>query len=171
MAEAPGDIVEVDTLDMRPLPGVVLKHFTARDIVSRWDVLEAHSRATSRTASAFLDVLLERMPFPVRAIQVDGSSEFKDAFEAECQKKGIKLFVLPPRSPQLNGHVESAQRTHAEEFYELTDSSFDIAELNQALRTWGHVYANVRPHQSLGHLTPYQFLQKYHHNRKEVMCH
>ena len=171
VAEAPGDIVEVDTLDVRPLPGVVLKHFTARDIVSRWDVLEAHSRATSRSASAFLDVLLERMPFPVRAIQVDGGSEFKDAFEAECQKKGIKLFVLPPRSPELNGHVESAQRTHTEEFYELTDSSFDIAELNQALRTWEHVYDTVRPHQSLGYLTPYQFLQQYHHNRKEVMCH
>ncbi len=171
VAEAPGDIVEVDTLDVRPLPGVILKHFTARDIVSRWDVLEAHSRATSCTASAFIDVLLERMPFPVRAIQVDGGSEFEDAFEAECQKRGIKLFVLPPRSPKLNGHVERAQRTHTEEFYELTDSSFDIAELNQALRKWEHVYDTVRPHQSLGYLTPYQFLQQYHHNRKEVMCH
>jgi len=36
--EKPGDIVEVDTLDVRPLPGVILKHFTARDIISRWDV-------------------------------------------------------------------------------------------------------------------------------------
>jgi putative transposase len=35
VAEAPGDIVEVDTLDVRPLPGVVLKHFTARDVISR----------------------------------------------------------------------------------------------------------------------------------------
>jgi transposase len=34
VAEKPGDIVEVDTLDVRPLPGVILKHFTARDIIS-----------------------------------------------------------------------------------------------------------------------------------------
>jgi len=34
VAEAPGDIVEVDTLEVKPLPGVTLKHFTARDIVS-----------------------------------------------------------------------------------------------------------------------------------------
>jgi hypothetical protein len=27
------------------------------------------------------------------------------------------------------------------------------------------------PQQYLGYLTPYQFLQQYHHNRKEVMCH
>lgn len=171
VAEAPGDIVEVDTLDVRPLPGVVLKHFTARDIVSRWDVLEAHTRATSRTASAFIDALLERMPFPVKAIQVDGGSEFEDLFETECQKRGIHLFVLPPRSPKLNGHVERAQRTHTEEFYEVTDCNFDITELNEALREWERVYDTVRPHQSLGYLTPQQFLQQYHHNREEVMCH
>jgi hypothetical protein len=28
-----GAIVEVDTLDVRPLPGMILKHFTARDII------------------------------------------------------------------------------------------------------------------------------------------
>ncbi|MBA7572870.1 hypothetical protein ES708_14657 [subsurface metagenome] len=88
VAKKPGDIVEVDTLDVRPLPGVILKHFTARDVISRWDVLEAHSRATSNTASGFIEVLLKRMPFPIRAIQVDGGSEFQDAFERECQKRG-----------------------------------------------------------------------------------
>src|SRR3990170_5053663 len=39
LAKQPGDLVEVDTVDLRPVPGVILKHFTARDVVSRWDVL------------------------------------------------------------------------------------------------------------------------------------
>ena len=171
VAKAPGDIVEVDTLDIRPLPGVILKHFTARDIISRWDVLEVHTRATSNTASGFIDVLLKRMPFPIKAIQVDGGSEFQDAFERECQERGIKLFVLPPRSPKLNGHVERAQRTHTEEFYEVTEASFEIGELNQALLKWEKVYNTIRPHQSLGYLTPQQFLQQYQQKRREVMCH
>lgn len=172
VAKAPGDIVQVDTLDVRPLPGVILKHFTARDIIARWDVLEAHTRATSKTASAFIDTLLKRMPFPVRAIQVDGGSEFQDVFEEECRKRDIKLFVLPPRSPKLNGHVERAQRTHTEEFYEITESDFTIAELNRALLRWETIYNTVRPHQALGYLTPKEFLECYQHNqRKEVMCH
>jgi hypothetical protein len=50
----PGDLVEVDTLDVRPIPGVVFKQFTARDVVSRWDVLQAHTRATAQTATQFL---------------------------------------------------------------------------------------------------------------------
>lgn len=40
----PGDLVQVDTLDVRPIPGVVFKQFTARDVISRWDVIQAHTR-------------------------------------------------------------------------------------------------------------------------------
>jgi len=166
VAREPGDIVEVDTLDVRPLPTVVLKHFTARDVISKWDVLEAHSRASSHTAAEFMDTLLERMPFPVKVIQVDGGSEFQDAFEEECQRRGIKLFILPPRSPKLNGHVERAQRTHTEEFYEVTDTSFELTQLNQALLEWEKVYNTVRPHQALGYLTPEEFLKHYQQNKR-----
>ncbi len=122
----PGDLVQLDTLDIRPLPGVVIKHFTAHDVISRWDVLSVHSRATVTTAAHFLDTLRSRMPFPVRTIQVDGGSEFEAIFEEECQRRGIKLFVLPPRSPKLNGAVERVHRTHTEEFYEVTESSFEL---------------------------------------------
>ena len=48
----PGDLVQLDTLDVRPVPGIVLKHFTARDVVSRWDVVEAHTGTTATTAAA-----------------------------------------------------------------------------------------------------------------------
>ena len=65
----PGDLVQLDTLDVRPLPGVILKQFTARDVVSRWDVLDVYSRATAGTASQFLTVMKARTPFPIRAIQ------------------------------------------------------------------------------------------------------
>ncbi len=43
-----------------------------------------------------LDTLEGRMSFPVKAIQVDGGSEFEAIFEEECRKRGIKLFILPP---------------------------------------------------------------------------
>jgi putative transposase len=70
VAKAPGDLVEVDTADIRFLPGEVYKHFTARDVVGRWDVLDVHHRATGQAAASFLDAILERMPFQVRAIRL-----------------------------------------------------------------------------------------------------
>ena len=161
-AKEPGDIVQVDTLDIRPLPGVALKHFTARDVVSRWDVVEVHTRATSSLAAQFLDSVQRRLPFPLKAVQVDGGSEFQAHFESACQERGIRLFVLPPRSPKLNGHVERAQRTHTEEFYELYDGELDIEPLNHALLHWEHVYNTIRPHHSLDGLTPAEYLVKCH---------
>ena len=99
------------------------------------------------------------MPFPAKAIQADGGLESEAIFEEECQKRGIKLFVLPPRSPKLNGAVERAHQTHTEEFYEVTDSSFDLPQLREELLGWEEVYNTVRPHQALGYVTPLKFLE------------
>ncbi len=166
-----GDLVQLDTLDVMPLPGVLLKHFTAHDVISRWNIISVYSRATANTATDFLDTLEKRMPFPVKAIQVDGGSEFEAILEEECQRRGIKLFVLPPRSPKLNGGVERAHRTHTEEFYEVTESSFDLAELREELLEWEGVYNTVRPHQALDYVTPLKFLEQRKECQERRMCH
>lgn len=169
--ERPGDLVQIDTLDVRPLPNMILKHFTARDMVSRWDVLEVFDRASSRTAARFLDTLLKRMPFPVRAIQVDGGSEFQAAFELACQQRGVRLFVLPPRSPKLNGRVERAHRTHKEEFYETYLDDLRLPTINRALRSWELVYNTVRPHHALDGLTPREYIQLKHPDLVPTLSH
>jgi len=169
--DQPGDLVEIDTKELRPTPGVVLKHFSARDVVSRWDVLEVHARATSLAAARFLDVLLDRMPFRIAALQVDGGSEFAAEFELACQQRELPLFVLPPRSPKLNGAVERAHRTHNEEFYQVIPESWSVPALNRQLQAWERTYNCVRPHQALGYRTPQQFLTDWHSKRKEPKCH
>ena len=171
LAKEPGDLVEVDTVDLRPLPGVILKHFTARDVVSRWDVLAVYTRATANTAAQFLDAILERTPYKVKAIQVDGGSEFKADFEVLCQARGLPLFVLPPRSPKLNGCVERANRTHREEFYEVFDLEWTVTSLRPDLLAWETTYNTIRPHKSLGYLTPREYITQWRSDRagKEVV--
>jgi len=154
----PGDLVELDTLDIRPLPERVWKQFTARDVVSRWDVVELGRRATAQAAAAVLDRLAERMPFGVRAISIDNGSEFMAEFETACEARGIRLFVLPPRSPKLHGAVERANRTHTEEFYEVTTAEPELEAFQAELRAWETVYNTIRPHQALGYLTPAEYL-------------
>ena len=166
----PGDLVEVDTLDVRPGAGQIFKPFTARDVLSRGDVCELASRATAGTAARMLTALKERMPFAIKAIQVDGGSEFMAEFEQACQRAKIRLFVLPPRSPKLNGHVERAQRTHTEEFYECCSAVPTVAALGTALREWERTYNEIRPHQSLGYLTPKQFWEAYQRDAKAALA-
>jgi transposase InsO family protein len=154
----PGDLVQLDTLDIRPVPGTILKQFTARDVVSRWDVCELRATASARQAVGILDALASRMPFPVRALSVDNGSEFMADFEQACAERGIALLTLPPRSPKLNGCVERANRTHTEEFYEVTDAEPELASLQAALLAWETTYNTIRPHQALGQLTPAEYL-------------
>jgi putative transposase len=154
----PGDLVQIDTIEIRPAADHPFKQFTARDVISRWDTLEVRRSATARMASGVLDALALRMPFPVRAISVDGGSEFMAEFEVACQARGIRLFILPPRSPKLHGSVERANRTHTEEFYEVTDAVLEPDAIRAELLAWERTYNTVRPHQALGYLTPAEYL-------------
>jgi putative transposase len=154
----PGDLVQLDTMYLTPLPGLERRHFSAVDVVSRWSVTGVRARATAGTATDFLDELEARTPFPIRALQVDGGSEFMAEFETACQARGLALFVLPPRSPKLNGHVERTNRTHRQEFWELYDGDLDLPPLQAALRAWEETYNHARPHQALGYQTPAEFL-------------
>ena len=163
----PGDLVEVDTMDVRPLPGVVFKQFTARDVVSRWDVIQAHTRATASAAAQFLDTL--QHPHAVSHSRRAGRWRLRVCRRVRTGLPAARpaLFVLPPRSPKLNGAVERANRTHTEEFYQVTACSLEMKKLNRELRHWEKIYNTVRPHQSLGYLTPLQFLLQLSSQRKE----
>jgi putative transposase len=64
-------------------------------------------------------------------------------FEQACAQLKIQLFVLPPRSPKLNGRVERAHRTHLDEFYAFHDPLGDLQELNAELRKWEYGYITI----------------------------
>ena len=84
-------------------------------MVSRWDVLDAHERATAGTAAAFLERVVAQMPFAVKAIQVDGGSELRRSSRMPVEIATSSYSSCRSRSPKLNGSVESARRTHTEE--------------------------------------------------------
>lgn len=150
----PGALVQVDTVHIRPPAGPQRRQFTAVDVVSRYAVLGVRSQATASTAAAFLDELVARMPCVVQAIQVDGGSEFMAEFEEACQQRGIALYVLPPRSPKLNGRVERMNGTCRREFWEWYDGELDLSILRPALQAFETYYNTQRLHQALAYRTP-----------------
>lgn len=154
----PGDLIQVDTKDVRPVPGKVFKQLTAVDVVSRCAAAEVGVGAKASTMTGHLDRMLSRLPFCPCAIQIDGGSEFKADFEAYCQKREIPLYVLPPYSPKLNGRVERLQRTFQEEFYDCYCDNFRLELLRPALARFEDDYNRCRPHQALGYLTPTEYL-------------
>lgn len=156
--EQSGDLVQLDTMHLRPLPRVEHYHVIAVDMVSRHSAVGVMGSATAGTATAFLAELVERAPFPIRAIQVDGGSEFKAAFEAACQEQGIALYALPPRSPKLSGRVERVNGMHRRDFWECYANDLDLPAMQAALHAWEQEYNTLRPHQALVYQIPAAFL-------------
>ena len=152
----PGDLIQLDTLHIyRPDGGGKRYQFTASDYISKHTARMAANVITSTAASGILDVIAERMPVPPKLIQVDGGSEFMKVFEAACASRGIRLFVLPPHSPKLNGVVERMNRTSREEIYDLAlHVNTTIEEHNQLLKEQDYIYNYIRPHEALGLITP-----------------
>ena len=167
-----GGLVQLDTVFVNLTPTKAIKHFTAYDPVAKWTVGKAFNRATAQAAASFLDKVLSDMPFPVKAIQVDGGSEFMAQFEAACQAKGVALYVLPPRRPQMNGAVERCNGAWRYEFYETYDLPSTVNQLNPILDSYQHLYNHHRPHGALAGKTPAQYLaaQSATRPRPSQMC-
>ena len=100
---------------------------------------------------------LSKTPFKLDSIQVDGGSEFRNRFEDACAKSNIELFVLPPRSPELNGCVERCNRTLRYEFYQLYDRLLSLIELGGALAKYMKLYNLYRPPRPLDLETPFSY--------------
>lgn len=154
----PGDLVQIDTLDVAVAHGSRFLQLSLVDTVCRWTAAEVRRGKAALTMTESLRRMEERLPFQLRAIQIDGGSEFKAEFEAYCQERRIRLFVLPPRSPKLNGMVERLQRSYRDEFYACIDLEPRLEPVQTALRSYEDTYNTIRPHQALGYRTPQEFL-------------
>jgi transposase InsO family protein len=158
-AKTPGELVQIDTLFVNIRPDKPIKHFTAYDPVAKWTVGRVSGHASASSAKSLLDKLIDDAPFTVRGIQVDGGAEFKSVFEAECQARGLELFVLPPKRPDLNGCVERAQSTWRYEFCATYDLPHRIDKLQAFVDAFAHRFNHHRPHDSLAGQTPAEYLQ------------
>jgi transposase InsO family protein len=155
----PGEIVQIDTLFVNVRPDKPIKQITAYDPVAKWTLGRVATSASARSATALLDKLLLEAPFAVTGIQVDGGSEFRAEFEEACRDRGLALFVLPPRRPQLNGAVERAQGSWRYEFYACFDLPHRIDKLQEHVDAFAHRFNHHRPHQALGGQTPAEYLK------------
>ena len=157
----PGELVQIDTLFVNVAPDKAIKHFTGYDPVAKWTAARVANQASAASARAFLDQLLAATPFQITGIQVDGGSEFRAEFEQACAEKGLNLFVLPPKRPQLNGAVERAQSSWRYEFYACHDLPHRLDKLQPLVDAFAHHFNHHRPHQALGDRTPAEYLSTF----------
>lgn len=115
----------------------------------------------SFTARGVIDVLehLSRSHRKPQVIQVDNGTEFASrALDAWAYREGVRLDFSRPGKPTDNAYVESFNaRLRAECLNAHIFESLDDAD--RTLTSWRRDYNAVRPHSSLGMLTPTEFAE------------
>ena len=163
-ATKPGELVQIDHMTVWS-NSKAIKHFKAICPVSKFMVCEVYANANSRTAAEFLRKVLTEMPFNISSIQVDGGSEFMRDFEDLCKELDVKLLVLPPRSPKLNGNVEQCNGVTRDDFYSQYNDVFNVTTIRGHLRLYQSKFNGYRPHQALHNLTPLEYLHSLDQNK------
>jgi len=155
-----GERIQIDHMSVSK-NGISFKQFQAWDRQTKFIHAQIYTNATSASAKRFLLDYINKAPFPVRSIQVDGGSEFMAEFEAACQELNIPLIVLPPKMPKYNGGVERGNRIFREEFYARTNLLADsIKKMRPELDKAILKYNTYRPHYALKGMTPMQYINK-----------
>ena len=137
-------------------------HQSDRQTAGGAGLFQSHRRqrpALSTSAARGLAVSGALHPEPALAnAGVDGGSEFRAEFEDACQTLNFSLAVLPPKSPQLNGVVETANDSSRTEFWNLYDGNLTVKNAGPALAEYQRFYNHVRPHYALDLMTPMEYL-------------
>ena len=77
---------------------------------------------------------------------------------AGLRRQDLPLYVLPPRSPKLNGAVERCNGAWRYEFYACVDLPMRIDKIAQMVEAFQHLYNDHRSHGALAGKTPAEYL-------------
>ena len=156
-----GFLIQVDTIVIW-WNGTKRYIITAIDVFSKIAFARFYKTHSSYNAADFLLRLNYLFQDKIENIQTDNGSEFAKYFERACQQLGIEHYFSRNRTPKDNAYVERFNRTLKEQHLQIDGFNPDISLANRRLTEWLVHNDFVRPHQSLGYLTPFEFHQKYH---------
>ena len=162
------DIAEVRTEEGR------LYLFVAVDRTSKFAHAELREKATRKIAAAFLQTLIEIVPYRVHTVLTDNGIQFTDLprnrtgptarysvhlFDRVCNEHGIEHRLTKPNHPWTNGQVERMNRT----LKEATVKKYHYEthqNLRDHLQTFLMAYNFAKRLKTLKGLTSYEFICK-----------
>ncbi|MFA5746873.1 MAG: DDE-type integrase/transposase/recombinase [Candidatus Paceibacterota bacterium] len=174
----PGELVEID---VKYVPGRIagrrFYQYTAIDCASRWRFLKIFEEQSSLGSILFLEEVLARFPFPIRAIKTDNGMIFTNwstgdnkrsdrtikrlhPLDKYCAERNIAHYLIDPGKPAQNGMVERSHRSDQERFYDSLDfAKLTEKKLKTRLKAWNEEYNDLE-HCGLRGKTPNEALKQ-----------
>ncbi len=156
--EAPGDLVQVDTIHCRTIDNVRFYVYTCIDVYSRWAYARVSTRATALKSIRFIQEAQKQASFRFITIQSDHGPEFSTWFTETIRRDHMAHRHSRVRKPNDNAHIERFNRSIQDEC--LTDTHPRTPENYQnAIREYLAYYNYERLHLGIDKITPHQRLQ------------
>jgi putative transposase len=145
--------------------------FRVLTVVDNWSresvLLEAGFRLTGQHVAEALGQAAKTRTLP-RSITVDHGTEFTSkALDQWAWENGVQLDFTRPGKPTDNGLCESFNGRLRDECLNVNEFA-SLDEARQRIEMWRIDYNDHRPHSSLGHLTPSEFIRAGQKKSEEV---
>jgi transposase InsO family protein len=162
------DIAEVRTAEGKPYL------YVAIDRTSKFAFVRLADKASTVTATAFLDELIQAVPYTIHTVLTDNGIQFADLpknrdgptarwrghpFDRACWRHDIEHRLTKPKHPWTNGQVERMNRT----IKEATVKRYHYdshTQLTAHLHDFIDAYNYARRLKTLRGLTPYEYICK-----------
>lgn len=115
---------------------------------------------SSKSAEDFLKRMYYLLESNVKNIHTDNGSEFHKYFAQAAKRLNLTHYWSRPRTPKDNPMLERFNGTLKYEFLRQGNYHPNPDIFNKRLTDWLVTYNAIRPHESLGYLTPLKFAQK-----------
>ena len=163
----------IDIAELRTAEGK-LYLFIAIDRTSKFAFVQLVERANMKTASAFLEALVQAVPYQIHTVLTDNGIQFADLpknrkgptamlrghpFDRTCVRHDIEHRLTKPNHPWTNGQVERMNRT----IKDATVKRYHYDSHDQLRRHLGDfisAYNFARRLKTLSGLTPYEYICK-----------
>ena len=163
----------VDIAEVRTEEGK-LHMFVAVDRTSKFAFARLEKTANRKTATAFLEALIEAVPYTIHTVLTDNGVQFcyqpshrngptarymTHMFDLRCQQNGIEHHLTKPNHPWTNGQVERMNRT----LKEATVKRYHYGsheQLRDHLQTFLDAYNFAKRLKTLKGLTPFEHVVK-----------
>lgn len=142
----------------------VIDHFN-REVVA----IEIDTSLTGGRLIRVLEQLRDERGLP-ETLRVDNGPEFTGTdFSTWAREQGMVLDFIEPGKPNQNAFIERFNRTYREEVLDAW-LFFTLDEVRDMTWDWIAEYNEIRPHDSLGNLTPAETYQQYAENSTFEWC-
>jgi len=155
----PGFLIALDTIVIWR-NGIKRYIVTGIDVVSKIAFARMYTTKSSKNAADFLERIVYLLDHEVWNALHDNGSEFHKYFREAAIRLGLNEYWSRVHTPKDNPVCERFNRTLQDEFISLGNMHTDPAVFNRTMTEWLIEYNFVRPHQTLGYLTPWQYYEK-----------